>query len=77
VGAVAPIFLICGCESIYPLTLIIDFYSLLASVIFWTCRMCRFRELKFHYTYSGGAEGLKRRNSLFGYLENVSYIYKK
>ena len=67
-------FLICGCESIYPLTLIINFYSLLASVIFWTCRMCRLRELKFHYTYSGGTEGLKRRNNLFGYLENVSYI---
>ena len=39
--------------------------------------MCRLRELKFHYTYSGGAEGLERRNNLFGYLENVSYIYKK
>jgi len=39
--------------------------------------MCRLHELKFHYTYSGGAEGANRRNNLFGYLENVSYIYKK
>jgi hypothetical protein len=39
--------------------------------------MCRLHELKFHYTYSGGAEGANRRNSLFGYPENVSYIYKK
>ncbi len=67
-------FLVCRCESIYPLTLIINFHSLLASVIFRTCRMCRLHELEFYYTYSGRAEGANRRNSLFGYLENVSYI---